>query len=116
MSRTAVPLRGWAPKSGRSREARVAAEQRGHCSTGRADTGGEGEWHHTHEVWTSTSTTLRVAAAWGLLPEDDPRAWDALRAAAAGPKRDVRTQAKRVLVVKRTLRMLSPEAMERVYR
>lgn len=58
---------------------------------------------------------LRRAAVWGLMPEDDPRAWEALRAAAAGPNPRLRLHAKQVLNVKETLQELPPYVSERVF-
>ena len=57
---------------------------------------------------------LRTGAAWGLLQDDDPRAWEALHAAAAGPNRRLRSHAKQVLQVKETMRAF-PQVKERVF-
>jgi hypothetical protein len=59
-------------------------------------------------------TKLRAAAAWGLMQDDDPRAWEALRAAAAGPNRRLRSHAKLVLQAKETMRAV-PQVKERVF-
>ncbi len=50
---------------------------------------------------------LRAGAAWGLVYDDDPQAWEALQAAATDPDRRVRSHVKQVLGVKQRV---PPEA------
>lgn len=57
---------------------------------------------------------LRGGAAWGLVYDDDPQAWEALQTAATDPDRRVRSHVKQVLRVKRTLQAVPPEAREQV--
>lgn len=56
---------------------------------------------------------VRSGAAWALMHEDDPKVWEALRAAAADSNRSVRSHVKQVLFTKETLRGLPPDMRRR---
>ena len=58
---------------------------------------------------------VRSGAAWALMDEDDPKVWEALRAAAGDSNRSVRSHVKQVLDVKETLRGLPPDLLRRAY-